>query len=118
MFGKKLILALLILASISTAKNVKAKGKINDFPTEARAEYIFACMHSNEISPTFLQKCSCGVDKIANRLSYDEYLKAETIIRIQLENNPRAEAYRSVGIAKSHLDKLFRAMAAAEIECF
>ena len=118
MFRKKLILVLLVLALISTTKNVSAKGKMNDFPTEARAEYIFACMHSNELSPTFLKKCSCGIDKIASRLSYDEYLHAETIMRIQLENNPRAEAYKSVGIAKTSLDKLFRAMAAAEIECF
>ena len=58
MFRKKLILALLVLALVSTTKNVTAKGKMNDFPTEARAEYIFACMHSNELSPTFLKKCS------------------------------------------------------------
>ena len=118
MLGKGIMLSLFMIMIIPATKDVEAKGKINDFPTEVRAEYVFACMHSNEISPTFLKKCSCGFDKIAYRLSYDEYVQGETIMRIQLENNPRAEAYRSTGIAKAPTDKLFRAMAAAEIECF
>ncbi len=95
-----------------------AKARVNDYPTHARSQFVFACMASNEMDRNFLKKCSCAIDVIAARLSYEDYEKAEAILRLQLGTTPREEAYQSVGIAKAPLEKLFRAQAASEIECF
>ncbi len=90
----------------------------HDYPTKARGEYIFACMISNETSPEFLRKCSCAIDVIALYLPYEEYERAEALARIRLGASPREEAYQNINITREILKGLFRAQAAAELECF
>ena len=91
---------------------------LHGYPTTARAEYVFACMAANQMTQDFLYRCSCAIDTIATRLSYQEYERAETLSRIQLGHSPREEAYKSVGMSKTLLDKFFRAQAASELACF
>ena len=83
---------------------VLAKGKTNDFPTRARADYVFACMAANKPNQEFLRKCSCAVDTIASRIDYSEYEAAETVLTLQLANTPNAATYSSPEIAKPILD--------------
>ena len=90
----------------------------NDFPTLARSEFVFACMSSNESNRDFMAKCSCAIDEIAKRINYEEYAQAEAIARLQLGGSPREEAFKSVGLSKERMQKLYRAQAASELECF
>ena len=92
--------------------------KSNDFPTLARSEFVFACMSSNQSNRDFMAKCSCAVDEIAKRINFEEYAQAEAIARLQLGASPREEAFKSVGLSKEKMDKLYRAQAASELECF
>ena len=92
--------------------------KSSDFPTLTRAEFVFACMSSNASNRDFMSKCSCAIDEIAKRINYEEYAQAEAIARLQLGASPREEAFKSVGLSKERMDKLFRAQAASELECF
>ncbi len=43
-------------------------GEQNDYPTQARAEYVFACMASNGQTQQALRQCSCSIDVIASVL--------------------------------------------------
>jgi len=110
----KLINSLFLAVIITSTSYLKA----NDFPTLAKAEFVFACMSSNATNRDFMAKCACAIDEIAKRISYDEYAQAETIARLQLGNSPREEAFKGVGLSKERMDKLFRAQAASELECF
>ena len=110
---KKYILALFII-SMTTFSALKA----NDFTTQARSEFVFACMSSNESNRDFMAKCSCAIDEIAKRISYEEYAQAEAIARLWEGASPREEAFKSVGLSKERMDKLFKAQAASELECF
>ena len=92
--------------------------KSNDFPTQARSEFVFACMSSNESNRDFMAKCSCAIDEIDKRISYEEYAQAEAIARLWEGASPREEAFKSVGLSKDRMQKLFRAQAASELECF
>ena len=92
--------------------------KSNDFPTLARSEFVFACMSSNESNRDFMAKCSCAIDEIAKRISYEEYAQAEAIARLWEGGSPREEAFKSVGLSKDRMKKLFKAQAASELECF
>ncbi len=92
--------------------------KSSDFPTFAKSEFVFACMSSNESNRDFMAKCSCAIDEIAKRISYEEYAQAEAIARLWEGASPREEAFKSVGLSKERMDKLFRAQAASELECF
>tara|TARA_B100000989_G_scaffold276733_1_gene237180 strand:+ start:370 stop:702 length:333 start_codon:yes stop_codon:yes gene_type:complete len=90
----------------------------NDFPTLARSEFVFACMSSNANNRDFMAKCSCAIDEIAKRMTYEEYAQAEAISRLQYGASPREEAFKSVGLSKTTMDRLYRAQAASELECF
>ena len=105
---------MIILAIIIAFKKTQS----NDFPTLARSEFVFACMSSNVTDRDFMAKCSCAIDEIAKRINYEEYAQAETITRLQQGNSPREEAFKSVGLSKERMDKLLRAQAASELECF
>ena len=51
-------------------------------------------------------------------MSYEEYAQAEAIARLWEGASPREEAFKSVGLSKERMDKLFKAQAASELECF
>ena len=113
----------LLAAGVSTA-NVRAAGLIvrtaglNDYPTSARVDYVFACMKANGETQVSLQKCSCSIDVIASLLSYDRYVTAQTVVSMsQVPGNLGAE-FRSTEIAHAALEDLRRAQAEAEIRCF
>ena len=80
----------------------------SDFPTLARSEFVFACMSSNASNRDFMAKCSCAIDEIA-RMTYKEYAQAEAIDYNM--GKSKEEAYKSVGLSKERMDKLYRAQA-------
>ena len=50
---------------------------LNDYPTSARADYVFACMKTNGDTRQVLEQCSCSIDVIASILPYERYVTAE-----------------------------------------
>lgn len=106
--------SLLVLAVLASAK----ADELNDYPTAARAEYVFACMKSNGETPENLRRCSCSIDVIASLLSYDGYVAAETVARLNQAPGQIGTMMRSTAQAKAALTDLRRAQAEAEIRCF
>jgi hypothetical protein len=51
---------------------------LNNYPTQARVEYVNECIasHGNKLSS--LYQCSCALDMIATRLSYEDFVEAST----------------------------------------
>ncbi len=90
----------------------------NDFPTRARAEFVFACMSSNGESEIMLARCSCAVDAIAELMPYDQYVDAETALRMRLMPGERTAMFRDVEWVRKSVEKLKEAQAEAEIRCF
>ena len=83
--------------------------KSNDFPTQARSEFVFACMSSNESNRDFMAKCSCAIDEIAKRISYEEYAQAEAIARLwegasQEKKHLKVLGYLKIG-CKNYLER-------------
>ncbi len=95
-----------------------ATGKTSDFPTQARVEYVLACMSGTSQNYEYLQKCSCALDTIASHMTYDQFVDAQTIRSIQQSHNAKAEVYRNLDIAKKPLDRFYLAEAYAELRCF
>ena len=91
---------------------------INDYPTIARADYVFACMKANGETRRALEQCSCSIDVIASILPYDRYVTAETVLSMsQVVGNLGAQ-FRSTEQARSAVNDLRRAQAEAEVRCF
>jgi hypothetical protein len=53
----------------------------NDYPTTARVEYVQECMTKNGGVLSDMYKCSCTIDRIAERLTYDDFVEAATFAR-------------------------------------
>lgn len=90
----------------------------NDYPTEARADYVFVCMKTNGETQEMLRRCSCSIDVIASLLPYDRYVAAQTVASINQVPGQIGTMFRSSQQTKSMLDDLRRAQAEAEIRCF
>ena len=118
MLGVKSIgVGVALLAACVTNSHVRA-ADLNDYPTTARVDYVFACMKANGESEVSLQKCSCSIDVIASLLPYDHYVTAQTVLSMsQVPGNLGGE-FRSTEISRTALEDLRRAQAEAEVRCF
>jgi hypothetical protein len=54
-----------------------------DYPTADRVQYVLECMYRNGGSSVFVYKCSCVIDTIAQKYTYDEWIDSSTIARYQ-----------------------------------
>ena len=111
-----LISATLLLSLPAAAQSVA--DRLNDYPTSARADYVFACMATNGQSRETLERCSCSIDEIASILPYQAYLQAETVLSMRRVGGERMAVFNSAVVAETLVAELRRAQAEAEIICF
>lgn len=102
-----------------TATSVGASAAdINDYPTSARAEYVYGCMKANSETRQAIDQCSCSIDVIASLLPYDRYVTAETVLSMSQVRGNLGGEFRSSKQAASAVGDLRRAQAEAEVRCF
>jgi hypothetical protein len=109
--------AVLAILMIAAAPKLAAED-LNDYPTSARADYVFGCMKANGETQELLQKCSCSIDVIASIVPYDRYVTAETILSMSQVTGPVGSEFRSTDLARLALQEFRRAQAEAEVRCF
>jgi len=114
LFRSSALVAILIVVAAARAK----AEDLNDYPTSARADYVFGCMKANGETQELLQKCSCSIDVIASIIPYDSYVTAETILSMSQVTGPVGSEFRSTEPARLALQEFRRAQAEAEIRCF
>jgi hypothetical protein len=112
--GSGAVFAALIISAVPSA----LAEDINDYPTAARADYVFGCMKANGETQETLQKCSCSIDVIASLIPYERYVTAETILSMSQVTGPVGSEFRSTEPAKLALQEFRRAQAEAEVRCF
>jgi hypothetical protein len=112
------VLAALLLGAAAPAARAANGEPGNDFPTEARADYVFACMAANGQTREALHKCSCAVDMLASILPYDKYVEAETILSMRQGVGQTANAFRNTPRYDDMIADLRRAQAESEMRCF
>ena len=69
-----------LLTGCASSPPAQALAKpLNDFPTQARVEYVIQCMQEQG-GENFdnMYHCVCSVDKIAANMSYEEFAQAQT----------------------------------------
>jgi len=100
------------------AQAVAAGEPTNDYPTSARADYVFACMKTNGDTREALDRCSCSIDVIASLLPYDRYVAGETVASMEQASGQIGSMFRGAALARAALADLRRAQAEAEVRCF
>jgi hypothetical protein len=73
--------ALLATAWLCAAPVALADSPVHDYPTVARVEYVQECISKHGGKLESLYQCSCAIDRIANSLTYDEFVEAGTYAR-------------------------------------
>ncbi|QID16646.1 hypothetical protein G3580_02770 [Nitrogeniibacter mangrovi] len=74
-----------------------AAGTGHDYPTVSRVEYVVDCMRdAPKASREYLYKCSCVIDQIAQRLSYDEFVNESTVANALTIGGERGEVMRDL----------------------
>jgi hypothetical protein len=112
---RRIVAALTALMTI--AMIVRAEDA-NDYPTSARAEYVFGCLKANGETRQAIEQCSCSIDVIAALVPYDRYVTAETVLSMSQVRGNLGEQFRTSEQAASALNDLRRAQAEAEVRCF
>ena len=106
-----------IAISLAGAAPIGAE-PLSDYPTAARAEYVFACLKVNGETRVALEKCSCSIDVIASLVPYDEYVTAEAFLSMGQVLGEKGVLFRASDQAKMATGELRRAQAEAEVRCF
>ena len=109
---------LALAIALAVGAPAAAQDAVNDYPTEARADYVFACMKTNGETRQALEQCSCSIDVIASVLPYDRYVAAETFLSLSQLPGEFGVMFRSPEQAKTATNDLRRAQAEAEVRCF
>ena len=113
---RRLLACALLLATPAAAQQTAAP--TYNYPTAARADYVIGCLAANGFKRELLDHCACGIDTIADLMPYDDYEKADTILRMQQGGlGERGALFRDTPIAKEETEKLQRAEAEVNLRC-
>lgn len=112
-FKKAMILAVSVLAC-----SLSALALANDYPTEARVDYVLGCMAANGQDYLTMEKCSCSIDEIAERVPYTEYEAVETVIRMQNKRGELGMLFRTGKVFEDRIQTFRAAQAQASLQCF
>ena len=91
----------------------------NDFPTQARVEYVLRCMDSHGGQKyEVLYSCICIIDKIAEKIAYDEYAEGEVFAQLRTTPGERGGVFRDPERAGLLTQKISDITEVAENSCF
>jgi hypothetical protein len=91
----------------ASATPVLGDPPVNDYPTQARVEYVNECIATHGDSLSNVYQCSCTIDRIADKLNYDDYVEAITFSRYSGLPGEGGALFRDSDRAKK-MAKLFR----------
>lgn len=105
-----------VLVQAGSARAVEAPQ--NDYPTTARADYVFACMQVNGQTREALNKCSCSVDVLAALMPFADYEEVETILSVRQKGGESTDMFFSYAPLREKVNVLRRAQVESELRCF
>ena len=92
---------------------------INEYPTQDRVEFVLQCIKQNGgLRYETLYPCICSIDKIAGKMTYQEYTQAMTFTFMRRTPGEKGGIFRDPPQAKDLRNKLKEAKAFAKNACF
>jgi len=119
---KPLLFSVLCLPLLVSAQSVQRANQADpeklDFPTFDRVGFAMVCMDSNG-GPTVatLTACTCRVDYIDSRMTFDEYEAASTNLRYAGMPGEKGALFRDVAQGKELVKKLNKLRDEAKQAC-
>lgn len=89
------------------AAPTSADAPSHDYPTIARIEYVQECINKAGGKQGAMYQCACAIDRIAEKLTYDEFVEASTYAHYSTLPGEAGGIFRDTDEAKQKA-KLFR----------
>jgi len=103
---------------ISSAATAHDSDEAPAYPTAVLADYVLACMSANGNGYETLHKCSCSMDYISERMTYEDYEKVQTVMSVGLDRGQRGVFFRDSNWAKTMIERLENLQAESTLRCF
>lgn len=125
--NKKLILSIGLFTLITGCATAPQQNNevvtINDYPTRDRVEYVFNCIAKHgglSGSKAYINQyaCGCKIDKIAEKLTFEEYESARTFAYLKKVPGESGAVFRDPKQSKDLRTRLKEADQYAESQCF
>jgi hypothetical protein len=97
------------ILGLFVAVPLHAAAPANDYPTVARVEYVQECINRTGGHQGAMYQCACAIDRIAEKLTYDEFVEAQTFARYSTLPGEAGGIFRDPDDAKKKA-KLFRSI--------
>lgn len=113
-------IAVFLAGFLVAGSSVSIAATANDFPTQARVEFVLGCMADRGgQSYDTLYPCICLIDRIATSMPYEEYTASETLTFLYSTAGERGGIFRDAAPRSRQRIKTFRAIhEEAEAACF
>jgi hypothetical protein len=109
------VIALVIFGG--PASGDEEAGPAHYYPTQARVEYVNECIARHDDSLANVYQCSCTIDRIADVLSYDEFVSAITFARYSGLPGEGGAVFRDSDAAKAAAKRFRELEKVAQREC-
>ena len=93
--------------------------RANDFPTQARVEFVLDCMRTSKVSEQeSIYKCSCAIDSIAAKIDYATWVELSTIANATTIAGERGGVMRDLKDGRKMITSFRELQADAKKHCF
>jgi hypothetical protein len=107
---------LIVFASLTASFSSVAA---SNFPTADRVEFVLECMRDHTGGEfELLNKCSCVIDRLAEKYKYDAFVEAQTLAKSVTIAGERGAVLRDNDQAQKGARKYRDTLAAASRACF
>ncbi len=104
-----------VLLAVATTPAAQA----NDFPTQARVEFVLDCMRTSKASPQeSMYKCSCAIDDIASKVDYATWVDLSTVANATTIAGERGGVMRDLKDGRKIITSFRDLQAEAKKHCF
>ena len=100
-----------LAAPCGAVEPVHGDAPAHQYPTIARVEYVNECIGRNGGKLAAMYQCACAIDKIADVLSYDDFVEASTFAKYATLPGQGGAIFRDSDRARE-LAKSYRALEA------
>ncbi len=99
----------MLCGCVPALADAPANAPANNYPTIARIEYVRECVNRAGASESAMYQCACAIDRIAEKLTYDEFVEASTFAKYATLPGEGGGIFRDTDDAKKKA-KLFHAV--------
>ena len=93
--------------------------RANDFPTQARVEFVLDCMRTSKVSAQeSMYKCSCAIDNIAAKIDYATWVELATVANSTTMAGERGGVMRDMKDGRKIIASFRELQADAKKHCF